>query len=161
MSQMGQKLRFESRPVTSGLPPTPDISLHSLTDAMCQYWSSRLESIGRQGLFDRGRRQESDKLLGGVNLLAVRDDPPHTTNSSELRPAARRTRYRPQGSNRLPRRCQVRSRLSPPPLQSRCRKAPAGFSPSLPPKCPSVSASRSCRGWRRRRGRDRQQRSTL
>src|SRR6266536_6698285 len=77
MSQMGQKLRFESRPVTSGLPPTPDISLHSLTDAMCQYWSSRLESIGRQGLFDRGRRQESDKLLGGVNLLAVRDDPRH------------------------------------------------------------------------------------
>jgi hypothetical protein len=35
-SELGHSRRFYRRPVTSDLPPTPDMSLHALTDAKCQ-----------------------------------------------------------------------------------------------------------------------------
>ena len=34
MSPLGQERRFDYRSATSGVPPTPDISLHALTVAM-------------------------------------------------------------------------------------------------------------------------------
>lgn len=53
---MGHSRRFDCPPMTSGLPWRTDIlRLRQHVSNMRQYRSSRLESIGRQGLFDRFR----------------------------------------------------------------------------------------------------------